>query len=69
MEHPSTHRVNSAGQVEKVTKVDAVTSRTEFAETDDISIYLLAINIHDMQQVMVVAVKTKKLKTWRTSVF
>eukprot|EP00116_Pleurobrachia_bachei_P016261 sb/3476523/ len=51
VEHPSTHRVNSAAPVAKTTKLSETVTRTEFKETKLMSIYLIAINIHGMDEV------------------
>ena len=52
MEHPATHHTNSAGPVKSRKSIGAGRVRTEFEETVSISIYLLAINIHDMGKVI-----------------
>lgn len=51
VEHPASHRTNSAGRVKSRKSIGSGRVRTEFEETDAISVYLLAINIHDMGSV------------------
>lgn len=53
VEHPASHRTNSAGRVKSRKSIGSGRVRTEFEETDSISVYLLAINIHDMGSVSV----------------
>ena len=51
VEHPATHIASSAGRVKKVEELGEGRRRTVFTETHPISVYLLAINIHDMDKV------------------
>lgn len=48
--HPVNYKCNSAGKVHSITKAGP-RATTEFRETERISVYLLAINVHDMESV------------------
>ena len=50
--HPVNYKCNSAGKVHSITKAGP-RATTEFRETERISVYLLAINVHDMESVSV----------------
>ena len=51
VEHPASHNTNSAAAVKSRKKICEKRVRTEFEETESMSVYLLAINVHDMGKV------------------
>lgn len=56
-EHSAHYRTNSAAPVQSRTNIGNGMVRTEFEETPPISVYLFAINVHDM---VGVGVKTRR---------
>lgn len=52
VDHPSDKTVNSAAPVERIRRSGKGRSLTEFEETESMSVYLLAVDIHNMDQVL-----------------